>query len=603
MINSQVAAADAITSFLPLVIILVPLVGAFLLHNFCQKAKPRNICAAVTSLVTAIAVVSAYPLIRQHAVEYTFLQMANLRLFLRIDYFSFIFAALISLIWFLTTLHATDYMAFEHEQNRFFTFIMLTLGSCLGFVLSGDLITLFIFYVLLNILSYVVAIHEKTPAALCAGNGMLYLGIIGSFFLLAGMVLLYKAAGTLEIMPLYEKIAQSSINPYLVMALFVIGFGVKTGMIPLHIWLPKVDPAAPAPVSTLLCSLITKTGVYGTMLVLVKIFTPASIMPNLSVLLPHMNYGYAFIWFGIITMFLGAFMALLATQTKRLLAYSTISQIGYIIMGIGTAAYLGAEGAIGFAGALYHVINHAFFKATLFLVVGAIYIFTHELDITIVRGMLKKVPFMGVIFLIAFAGIGGIPGFNGYASKTILHHALVEAVAHSNSVLLAIAEKIFVLTSAMTLCYFTKLFRGLFLGDVPAKFEKRRYKYAWPVYAALGSLGVIIVAIGLFPHFLLHKLIIPTLQGFAFDHHAIEHLYAINVWSSHDLQGMLIIVVLAVVMFWAMDRSNFFSFKFPKWLSIDYLFYHPVRLFCRRLVNPLRPDNAYQKTQEYNQAH
>ena len=120
-------------------------------------------------------------------------------------------------------------------------------------------------------------------------------------------------------------------------------------------------------------------------------------------------------------------MALLSNHAKKLLAYSSISQMGYIIMGIGAASYLGPAGALGFAGALYHVVNHAFFKACLFLVIGAIYMVTHVLDITVVRGMAKKVPLITVIFLIAFAGIGGLPGFNGYVSKTLLHHALVEA--------------------------------------------------------------------------------------------------------------------------------------------------------------------------------
>ena len=143
--------------------------------------------------------------------------------------------------------------------------------------------------------------------------------------------------------------------------------------------MPKVDPVAPAPVSALLCALFIKTGVYGILRVVDMIFTPTEVLHNLTTLLPAMNFGYLLLWVGIVSMFFGAFMALLSNHAKKLLAYSSISQMGYIIMGIGAASYLGPAGALGFAGALYHVVNHAFFKACLFLVIGAIYMVTHEL--------------------------------------------------------------------------------------------------------------------------------------------------------------------------------------------------------------------------------
>jgi NADH:ubiquinone oxidoreductase subunit 5 (subunit L)/multisubunit Na+/H+ antiporter MnhA subunit len=301
-------------------------------------------------------------------------------------------------------------------------------------------------------------------------------------------------------------------------------------------------------------------------------------------MLPSMQVGYVIIWIGIITMFLGALMALLSTAAKKILAYSSVSQMGYILMGIGVAAYLGTEGAMGFAGALYHIINHAFFKAGFFLMVGTINMVTHELDITVVRGMLQKVPFVAIVFLIGFAGIGGIPGFNGYISKTLLHHAIVEAAEHSHSMPLFFAEKTFTVTSAMTLCYFTKLFRGLFLGKVPDRFAAKSYRYPWPVYAVLGAFGAVILAIGLFPHFLLKLAVIPAARGFAYNHHALEHLQEINVWNRHDVQGILVVLALAAVLYLALDRFNFFAEKPPRWLSVEYLFYLPAVRFLLQTV-------------------
>ena len=588
------ATTQFVTSMLPLAAVGIPLAGSVATFLFGLHAgKLRNACAVITTLLTLVVVLFMYPLVVRGPVTWGIAGVLQFGIYFQVDFFSFVFAALMSLIWFLATLHATAYMAHEHAQTRFFVFLLATLASCLGVVLSGDLFSLFVFFELMTLLSYVLVIHEQTRDAMHAGAVMLYLGVAGGLCLLMGVFLLYGSIGTLEIKPLHDLIAASSLNPYVVMLLFIIGFGVKAGMIPLHIWLPKAHPVAPSPASALLSALMIKAGAYGIFRVVGMIFTPQAAgaghgdAPALHAaleMLPSMQVGYAIIWIGIITMFAGALMALLSTAAKKILAYSSVSQMGYILMGIGVAAYLGMEGAMGFAGALYHIINHAFFKAGFFLMVGTIYMVTHELDITVVRGMLKKVPFVAAVFLIGFAGIGGIPGFNGYVSKTLLHHAIVEAAEHRHSIPLFVAEKIFTVTSAMTLCYFTKLFRGLFLGQVPDRFAKKSYRYAWPVYTVLGVFGAVILAIGLFPHFLLTKVVIPAAQGFTYDHHALEHLHEINVWNWHDVQGILVVLAIAAVLYLAMDHYNFFAVKPPGWLSVEYLFYLPAVRFLLQTV-------------------
>ncbi|NLM52012.1 MAG: NADH dehydrogenase subunit [Firmicutes bacterium] len=569
-------------SLLPPAAIAVPLVGSLVVLGAERlAAKWRNVLAVLTALLTVVLVMLMLPQVLQTPLKYELPKIMQVGLLLRVDLFGFIFAALMSIIWFLATLHAVAYMAHEHAQARFFVFLLATLGSCLGVVLSGDLISLFLFFEMMTFFSYVLVIHEQTQEAMHAGGVMLYLSVAGGLVILMGIFLLYAGIGTAEIKPLYDFIAQSALNPYVLMALFIVGFGIKAGMIPLHIWLPKAHPVAPSPASALLSALMIKTGAYGIFRVVGMIFTPAQVPETISVL-PSMEMGYLIIWIGIITMFLGAFMALLSTGAKKILAYSSVSQMGYILMGIGVAAYLGAEGAMGFAGALYHIINHAFFKAGFFLLVGSIYMVTHELDIRVLGGLRHKVPFLMVIFLIAYAGIGGIPGFNGYVSKTLLHHAIVEAATHGEAPLLMWAEKIFMLTSAMTLCYFAKLFRGLFLGRVPEKFAKLDYSFSWPVYTVLSIFGAIILAIGVFPHFLLQKIIIPSMQWFTYDSHLVEHLRELNVWNLHDLQGSAVVVIMAVILFTLLDRLGFFTLRLPKWLSVEYLFYLPAARFVQK---------------------
>jgi formate hydrogenlyase subunit 3/multisubunit Na+/H+ antiporter MnhD subunit len=581
------ATTEVITSFLPVAAVLIPLIGSLLVFLAGQySVKLRNVCAVLTALVTFGAVLSMYPLVQHGPIQYQFAKVLQLGIHFRVDFFGFVFAALMSMIWFMATLYSTAYMSHEHAQNRYYIFLLSTLGHCLGVVLAGDLFSLFLFFELMTFSSYVLVIHNETHEAMEAGAVTLYLGVIGGLCLLMGIFLLYFGVGTLDIMPMYEQIAHSSVNPYTVMILFIIGFGVKAGMIPLHIWLPKAHPVAPAPASALLSGLMIKAGAYGIFRVVGMIFTPAEIIHEAAdaaygaaAVIPSVNVGYAIIWIAIVTMFIGAFMALLSTGAKKILAYSSVSQMGYILLGIGVAAYLGVDGAMGFAGALYHIINHAFFKAGLFMMVGAVYMITHELDITKVRGMLKKTPFIAVMFLIGFAGVGGIPGFNGYASKTILHHAIVEAYEHHHVYSLLIAEKIFVITSAMTLCYFTKLFIGLFLGDVPAKYDKKKYNFTWPVYAVLGFFGAVITAIGLFPQFLLNKVVVPAMNGFTYDQYIVNHIGELNVWNWHDLQSMVIVLAIAVVLYLAMDHYKFLSWKAPAWLSVEYLLYRPTARF------------------------
>lgn len=572
------ATTETIKSVLPMLAVVFPLLGSLIVFVIgMYSEKLRNLCAVLTALVTFVLVFSLYPLVSRGAVEFQYAQIMQYGLLLRVDFFGFLFAALFATVWFLATAYSTVYMSHEHAQNRYYVFLLSTLGHCLGVVLAGDLFTLFLFFELMTFSSYVLVIHTETPEAMQAGAVTLYMGVAGGLCLLMGIFLIYHAVGTLDIRPMFEAIEHTALNPYVVIILFLVGFGIKAGMIPLHIWLPKAHPVAPSPASALLSGIMIKAGAYGIFRVVGMIFTPAHMTEELAHhAIASNEFGYYIIWIGIITMFLGAFMALLSTGAKKILAYSSVSQMGYILLGVGCAAYLGFHGPMGFAGAVYHIINHAFFKSGLFMMVGAIYLYTHDLEITRIRGMIKKAPVIAVFFLIAFAGVGGIPGFNGYVSKTLLHHAIVEAYEHHHVFSLLVAEKIFTLTSAMTLCYFTKLFTGLFLGPVPEKYEKKDFVFPPLVYAVLGIYGAVITGIGLFPNFLLDKMVVPAMAGFTYDAHAVEHLHELTVWTWSDLKAMVVVLAIAAVLYTLMTRLKFFEWKPPAWLSIEYLVYAPV---------------------------
>ncbi|MBS4022948.1 MAG: NADH dehydrogenase subunit [Dethiobacter sp.] len=569
---------EVITSLLPVIAVLFPLAGSlltFLAGLYSEKL--RSACAVLTALITFGIVMSMYPLIQQGTIVYRFAGFMEYGLIFRADFLSFLFAALFSASWLLATLYATVYMKREHAQNRFYTFLLATLGHCLGVVLAGDLFSLFLFFELMTFSSYVLVIHRQTPGAMKAGAIAIYMGVAGGLSLLMGIFIIYWGVGTLELVPMLEKILAAGINPLVVIPLFLVGFGIKMGMAPFHIWLPRAYEEGLSPVNAISSAVMLKAGAYGIIRVLTLIFTPAS--PDIPLIGAEIiSYiGLGVIWLGIITMLLGATLAMLQNDAKKILGCSSISQMGYILMGIGVAAFLGYEkGAIGFAGAIYHIINHSVFKASLFMMIGAIYLLMLDVDITRIRGMFRKVPFVGVTFLIAYAGIAGIPGLNGYVSKTILHHAIVDAHKYGHMGNLLVAEKLFVLASAMTVVYFARLFEQLFLGRSQITEAKRDFKVSPLIKAILALYAVIIMGIGIFPTFVLKNLVVPATAGFNFDPYSVGYISKLNVWAWADLKEPLVVLTLAVIMYLFLDHFRGFSWQPPKWLSVEYIFYFPL---------------------------
>ncbi len=569
----------AITSLLPVLMVFIPLLGS-LGVLFCAKSASKNVRNTLVVSLTAIPLLIAvrmFFLLEERIIEYNVEWFLEIGLIFRVDQFSFIFVALISLIWFLATLYALEYISHEHNQNRFYFFWLVTFGSTLGVFVTGDLFGLFLFFEIMSLSSYVLVIHEENKEAMRAGNLYLFLGIGGGLSILLGLFILYFNLDTLEITPQLGEIVAAGVNIPLVLILFIIGFGIKAGMVPLHIWLPKAHPVAPTPASAILSGLLIKTGVYGiwrVFLVLMGPETEAEITlyeHTISV------WGMGLFWVGIMTMLLGALMALLQNQAKVILAYSSVSQIGFIILALGTAIYLGPEGPIGFAGGLMHIMNHAFFKASLFLIVGAIFIRTHVLDIDRVRGMFKQAPYMGVTFIIAALGIAGIPLFNGYASKTIIHHALTEVSYMSPGLALEIADKIFVFTSALTVSYFIKLFRGMFLGQLPEEWKQTDFSVAPIIKVVLTVFSVMIIAIGFFPNFVLGSIIVPAFTTFPYYGEVVhEQLYGMDLFTSKDLFKVVTVLLIAGAITLADVKFQVSRVKVPEWLSIEALIYQPA---------------------------
>jgi len=246
----------------------------------------------------------------------------------------------------------------------------------------------------------------------------------GSAFILMGMSYLYWIAGTLNFTGLAQashSLPQNSLGLLLSLIFMVIGFGITAAIVPFHTWLPDAHPAAPSPVSSLLSGVVIKMGVYGLIRVIIPIFNP--IQPTLQTMLTLL---------AVLSMFLGNFMALLQTDLKRLLAYSSITNIGYIVLGLS----LGTNS--GLIGSIFHVLNHALIKALLFMISGAFLYTTGTRNLKLLTGIGRKMRVSGTLFTIATLAIIGIPPLNGFMSEMYIIRACIEADAYLLVVLMLV---------------------------------------------------------------------------------------------------------------------------------------------------------------------
>ena len=358
----------------------------------------------------------------------------------------------------LSALAARRYFAGEAHVGRYQAFFLVTFGALNGVFLSQDLFTTYVFFEMMSLSSWVWVAQNETDESKRAADTYLAIAVIGGLLMLYGVFELYDAFGTLSYDALSALGGTAAAGGPRVLAAglcLLAGFGAKAGMYPLHIWLPKAHPVAPAPASALLSGILTKGGVYGVLLMAVGLYRGNASFVTVVLVL------------GTVTMLYGAVTALCTNNLKRVLACSSLSQIGFILV---ATAVLGLNGETPLAagGALLHMVNHALIKLDLFVCAGALYTARHTLDLNALKGAGRKSPLLFVCFLTGALSIAGVPGFSGYVSKTLIHEAIVENSALHP--LLPAVEWLFLLSGGLTLAYMAKLVSKLFFekGDDPS---------------------------------------------------------------------------------------------------------------------------------------
>ncbi len=480
-----------------LYIIIIPLISSFIGFMIGKKdEKLRDIFNIIMTMTNFILVTYLYPFVMDNNLGYFIPNIMGTGLYLKLDVFRYIFVWLTALIWVLITIYSTQYLVSYKNRNRYYLFFMLTYFSTLGIFLSKNFLNLFTFFEIMSLSSYPLIIHDEDQYSHEAGKTYLVMAVSGGLVLLMGLFLLFDYTKTLDI-DLIKFILQDIGNiKYVIAGLIIAGFSVKAGMFPLHIWLPKAHPAAPAPASAILSGILLKTGIFG-ILITAEIIVPGDFYISVTLLI-----------LGFITMFIGGFLAMFQRNIKRILAYSSMSQMGYILVGIGLMGILKEHNAIALYGILYHIINHMLFKVLLFMSAGVIYMKLHELSINGIGGFGRNKKTLKICFFIGSCAIMGVPGFNGFISKNLLHHALTEAVHLYGGFWLYVGEIIFVISSAFTTAYLLKLFVAVFVEKSDHDIENIKMHVTGRALIPMSILASMIVFIGIFPGFvmnILHK--------------------------------------------------------------------------------------------------
>ena len=574
-----------------------PMAAGIIAYCIGRKNKTARdyFADAITVLEMGLLIYLSFISLKGGTVSYVNHDLCGLGISLKLDGFRIIYGLIAGLMWACTTVFSREYMAHYPRTNRYYMFFLATLGATVGVFLSADLFTTFLFFEIMSFTSYTWVAHDETKESLRAAETYLAVAVIGGMVMLLGIFYLYNITGTLVIDDLYGAVSKAceadpnvKIRIYTAGALMLTGFAAKAGMFPLHIWLPKAHPVAPAPASALLSGILTKSGIFGVLVISANIFRADP------------SWGFMILIFGTITMFGGALLGVFSINLKRTLACSSMSQIGFILVGIGMQGLLGHENGLAVRGTILHMANHSLIKLILFMCAGAVYMNLHELDLNKIRGYGRGKYFLMVSFLAGGLSISGIPGFSGYLSKTLLHESIVEYMEEAGSMYSTykFIEWVFLITGGMTLAYMLKLFIAVFVekgtpgaghgtgeDHMAGSYHAGSHtggRYLSPASQTAISIAVILlITLGYTPHKIADRI---AALAFPFMH-GPEEAESIAYFSLTNLKGSLISILIGSFIYLFVIRKllmkdeegrRVYVDAWPGWLDIENIIYRPL---------------------------
>ena len=476
----------------PIYAIMVLFLGAFLIVVFGGNRTVRNILALL-SITASLAFILALVKPVMWNGEIIAYWMGGrvpaggyaIGIALEVDALSLFFALLVSVAVFVSGVYSIQYMRHDDNEREYYTLFLMLGGGVMGLVLSGDLFNMFIMVEILTFAAVALTAFRNTArGALEAAFKYLVVGSIGSTCILVGTAMLYAQAHTLNLAQLAQVIPGNlNTATKVAFALLFVGFGTKALIVPFHPLAADAHGAAPASISVMISGVLTKSGIYG-------------IIRLTYFLFQTMNLGtmqFLLVFIGSLSMFICVTMALAQHDFKRLLAFHSISQIGYVLTAVGLCT------ALGVSAGLYHAMNHTLFKGLLFLAAGAVLHETGTTDLGKLGGLSRKMPYTTVLFLIGAFSISGIPPFNGFASKWMIYQATYQKAVESGNIGFLLVTIIALVTSVLTLASFVKVSQSVFFGQLPKELENVK-EVPFGMRFAMAIFALLCVLTGLFPN-------------------------------------------------------------------------------------------------------
>ncbi|MDD5680778.1 MAG: proton-conducting transporter membrane subunit [Candidatus Omnitrophica bacterium] len=435
-------------NIIPLFVIL-PLAGAFINSIIGKRIKlSAEVIANLTTLsLVVISVLALFNMNKYGTLVYKVgIWKPPLGIAMVADPLSVFMLFIVSFVAFLIMVYSINYMQRYTAKWHFYTLFLLMVAGMNGVIITGDIFNLFVFLEIASIASYALVAFGTEKEELEAAFKYLVMSAVGSLFILLGIALIYSYTSTLNMADISIQLMEKGTGNIVLLAVvfFIMGFGLKAALVPFHAWLPDAHPSAPAPISAMLSGVLIKAlGVYTIIRIIYNVIGINAGITNILLVL------------GALSILAGALLAMGQWDFKRLLAYSSISQIGYIILGIGLGTPL------GIMGGLFHLFNHSMFKPLLFLDAGSVDYALGTRDMRLMGGLRDKMPVTAGTSLVASMAISGVPPFNGFFSKLIIIFAAVQAGHAGYGFLAAFA-------SILTLSYFMAVQKNVFFGKPSA---------------------------------------------------------------------------------------------------------------------------------------
>lgn len=571
----------------PIYSIMVLFLGAFLIVIFGQNKVFRHTVALLATFASFFFMAMLFKpvMLEGQTIAYWLGNRVPaggyaIGIALEVDALSLFFGLLVSCVVFVACIYSIQYMSHDDNVPQYYTLFLMLAGGVMGLVLSGDLFNMFIMVEILTFAAVALTAFRNTAnGALEAAFKYLVVGCIGSTCILAGTIVLYAQVHTLNLAQMSALIPGNlSSATKLAFALLFIGFCTKAFLVPFHPLAADAHGAAPASISVLISGVLTKSGIYGLIRLSYFLFQ--------SMALGTMQFWLVFL--GSVSMFVCVTMALAQHDFKRLLAFHSISQIGYVLASVGLCT------AFGISAGLYHAMNHTLFKGLLFLAAGAVLHETGTTDLGKLGGLSKKMPHTTVLFLIGAFSISGIPPFNGFASKWMIYQATYQRAVETGNIGFLLVTICALVTSTLTLASFVKVTQSVFFGQLPKEYENVK-EVPFGMRLAMGILAAMCLVTGLLPNMVTRYLTEPAARavfsvvdyinnmmgsGYAQSTMAAQPLnpdvsfVSAGVWSPVSWLCLLMIALLAVTIVAVAGKYDRVSVKTPENRSGKYdLFY------------------------------